>query len=103
MRLTHLGGFGAKQSVPQGRAARPVDVVLSRARIYGYGRSLRPCHGTTIAPLRRAVSRQTLLAFANGDRHAAKGAHAALVVGELDIPDPGRAAAVTAAGDGMDR
>jgi hypothetical protein len=29
----HLGGFGEIQSVPQGRAARPEDVVLSRARI----------------------------------------------------------------------
>ena len=34
--------------------------VLSRAHSYGYGRSLRPCLGTTIAPLRRAVLRQTL-------------------------------------------
>src|SRR3954454_9853449 len=34
---------------PQG-AARPESGVLGRAHIYGYGRSLRPCLGTTIAP-----------------------------------------------------
>src|SRR5438067_12107189 len=34
---------------------------FSRAHIYGYGRSLRPPQGTSIAPRRRAVFRQTLL------------------------------------------
>src|SRR5213594_1494836 len=40
----------------------PPGTVLSRAHIYGYGRSLRPPQGTSIAPRRRAVLRQTLLA-----------------------------------------
>ena len=52
------------QTVPQGRAARPEDCVLGRARSFGYERSLRPCFGTTIAPLRRAAFRQPLLAVA---------------------------------------
>src|SRR2546423_2857696 len=53
------------QSVPPGRAARPPAPLClrSRAHIYGYGRSLRPPKGTSIAPRRRAVFRQTLLAF----------------------------------------
>src|SRR5512133_3934423 len=45
-----------------GPRCSPPGSVLSRAHIYGYGRSLRPPQGTTIAPRRRAVSRQTLLA-----------------------------------------
>src|SRR6185436_20666010 len=39
----------------------PPGSVLGRAHIYGYGRSLRPPQGTTSAPRRRAVFRQTLL------------------------------------------
>ncbi len=41
--------------------------------------------------------------LANRDGHADEGAEAALVVGDVDLPDPGRAAAVAAAGDGVDR
>ena len=37
-------------------------VVLSRAHIYGYGRSLRPPQGTSIASRRRAPFRQALQA-----------------------------------------
>jgi enamine deaminase RidA (YjgF/YER057c/UK114 family) len=55
-----LRGLGAKPAVPQGRAARPLDGVLSHPRTYGYEGSLRPCEGTTIAPLRRGVSRRAL-------------------------------------------
>jgi hypothetical protein len=51
-------------SVPPGRAARPEDCVLSRARSKTYERSLRPCLGTIIAPRRRATFRQTLLGLA---------------------------------------
>ena len=54
------GGFGARQSVPLGRAARALDCVLSRPRTYGYADSLRPCEGTTIAPRQRAALRRTL-------------------------------------------
>ena len=36
------------------------------------------------------------------DRHPHQGAEAALVVEDLDVPDPGRAAACAAAGDGVD-
>src|SRR4029450_3938031 len=66
-----------------GPRCSPPGTVLSRAHIYGYGRSLRPPQGTSIAPRRRAGSRQTLLArarvqagrdlldcFALGDAHA---------------------------------
>src|SRR5512132_125916 len=45
-----------------GPRCSPPGTVLSRAHIYGYGRSLRPPQGTSIAPRRRAVFRQTLLA-----------------------------------------
>src|SRR5213079_2104478 len=65
--VKHLvGGFGEIQSVPPGRAARPPAPLClrSRAHIYGYGRSLRPPQGTTIAPRRRAVFRQPLLVAA---------------------------------------
>src|SRR5437868_2193613 len=45
-----------------GPRCSPPGSVLSRAHIYRYGRSLRPPQGTSIAPRRRAVFRQTLLA-----------------------------------------
>src|SRR6187399_2212676 len=45
-----------------GPRCSPPGSVLSRAHIYGYGRSLRPPQGTSIAPRRRAVLRQTILA-----------------------------------------
>src|SRR2546426_145477 len=41
-----------------GTRCSPPGTVLSRAHIYGYGRSLRPPQGTSIAPRRRAVFRQ---------------------------------------------
>ena len=44
-----------------GPRCSPPGSVLSRAHIYGYGRSLRPPQGTSIAPRRRAVFRQALL------------------------------------------
>src|SRR5205809_7898845 len=43
-----------------GPRCSPPGTVLSRAHIYGYGRSLRPPQGTSIAPRRRAVFRQAL-------------------------------------------
>jgi len=50
------------QSVPPARCSPPAPPWFrSRAHIYGYGRSLRPPQGTSIAPLRRAAFRQTLL------------------------------------------
>src|SRR4029450_13718611 len=54
------GGAGAGRSPPGSG--------LSRAHIYGYGRSLRPPQGTTIAPRRRAPFRQTLLADVHEER-----------------------------------
>src|SRR5919109_209968 len=55
------GGFGEIWSEPPGRAARP-DAASSIAPIViHYRGSLRPCLGTSIAPLRRATFRQTLL------------------------------------------
>ena len=49
-------------AVPPGRAARP-DAASSVAPVPSrYERSLRPCLGTSIAPRRRALFRQTLLA-----------------------------------------
>ena len=59
-----LGGFGETWSVPPGHAARPECCVLSRAESRNYRRSLRPCLGTSSAPLRRATFRQTLLLLA---------------------------------------
>src|SRR6266700_134686 len=44
-----------------GPRCSPPGTVLSRAHIYGYGRSLRPPQGTTITPRRRATFRQALL------------------------------------------
>src|SRR5205823_7319316 len=44
-----------------GPRCSPPGSVLSRAHIYGYGRSLRPPQGTTSARRRRAPFRQTLL------------------------------------------
>src|SRR5437762_7622776 len=44
-----------------GARCSPPGSVLSRAHIYGYGRSLRPPQGTSIARRRRAPFRQTLL------------------------------------------
>src|SRR5437879_2014369 len=52
-----------KNVCASGTRCSPPGGVLSRAHIYGYGHSLRPCQGTTIAPRRRAFSRQTLLAL----------------------------------------
>jgi hypothetical protein len=49
-----------------GPRCSPPGTVLSRAHIYGYGRSLRPPQGTSIAPRRRAVFRQTLLDTTRG-------------------------------------
>ena len=51
----------AKYSLCRRARCSPPGSVLSRAHIYGYGRSLRPPQGTTIAPQRRAVFHQTLL------------------------------------------
>src|SRR5205807_5845067 len=44
-----------------GARCSPPGSVLIRAHIYGYGRTLRPPQGTSIAPRRRAVFCQTLL------------------------------------------
>ena len=55
---------------------------------------------------RAAESRRTApkgVASRDGDRHPHERAQAALVVGDVDLPDPCRAAAVAAAGLGVDR
>src|SRR5204862_6095468 len=49
-----------------GARCSPPGSVLSRAHIYGYGRSLRPPQGTSIARRRRAPFRQTLLSSEDG-------------------------------------
>jgi hypothetical protein len=56
-----LRGPGETQSVPPGRAARTEAASSVAPVASGYERSLRPCLGTTIAPLRRAAFRQALL------------------------------------------
>src|ERR671922_765669 len=55
-----LGGFDETAAVPPGRAARPEAASSVASVSHRYERSLRPCLGTTIAPLRRATFRQTL-------------------------------------------
>src|SRR4051794_17659991 len=80
---------------PSGRRARrnrvcasaprcsPPGSVLSRAHIYGYGRSLRPPQGTTIAARRRAPFRRALLRVeATRDRGVGDPAHREAVGGE---------------------
>jgi hypothetical protein len=52
---------GEDLAVPPGRAARPEAASSVAPVASGYARSLRPCLGTTIAPLRRAAFRQPLL------------------------------------------
>src|SRR5881628_2848657 len=81
-----------------GTRCSPPGSVLSRAHIYGYGRSLRPPQGTSIAPRRRAVFRQTLLAGERGGpvlgEHALafpagadqRDLDAELSLDELDVP-----------------
>src|SRR4051795_8748663 len=56
-----------KSRCASGPRCSPPGSVLSRAHIYGYGRSLRPPQGTSIAPRRRAISRQALLAASQGE------------------------------------
>src|SRR5438067_290599 len=68
-----------------GPRCSPPGTVLSRAHIYGYGRSLRPPQGTSIAPRRRAVFRQTLLELEQGPRGA--GSHQVLARLEHDDID----------------
>ena len=46
---------------PQGRAARPEAASSVAPVASGHERSLRPCLGTTIAPLREAAFRRALL------------------------------------------
>src|SRR6266536_1059660 len=61
-----VGGLDGIPTVPPGRAARP-DAASSVAPVpFRYERSLRPCLGTAIAPRRRALFRQTLLATEPG-------------------------------------
>src|ERR671922_584377 len=55
------GGFGEIWSEPPGRAARPGAASSVAPIVIHYRGSLRPCLGTSIAPLRRATFRQTLL------------------------------------------
>src|SRR3954451_1122380 len=57
-----------------GPRCSPPGSVLGRAHIYGYGRSLRPPQGTSIAPRRRAAFRQTLLG--NGEGSLERGCRA---------------------------
>ncbi|MFL5970806.1 MAG: hypothetical protein ACJ750_00230 [Gaiellaceae bacterium] len=53
--------------MPQGCAGRPEAASSVAPVSHRYGRSLRPCLGTTIAPLRRTTFHQTLLPlFAHG-------------------------------------
>jgi F-type H+-transporting ATPase subunit a len=62
MKRAFRGGLGETAAEPSGRAARP-EAASSVAPISRrYGRSLRPCLGTTIAPRQRALFRQALLA-----------------------------------------
>ena len=63
-----LGGFGEIPAVPPGRAARPQAASSVAPVSQGYERSLRPCLGTSIAPWRRALSRQTLQAEPSSGR-----------------------------------
>ena len=56
-----------------------------------------------VAGPRRAEARRRLYPTAGADGHPDERAQAALVVGDLDLPDPGRAAAVAAAGGRVDR
>src|SRR5687767_6636964 len=49
------------------------------------------------------IGRTAARDWADGDGHAGEGAEAALVVGEVDLPQPGRAALVPAARLGVDR
>jgi hypothetical protein len=61
MRSGLLGGLDEIPAEPPSRAARP-DAASSVAPVAsGYEHSLRPCPGTSIAPRRRAIFRQTLL------------------------------------------
>ena len=64
-RSPDLGGIG---ETPLSRRPRwtPRCVVLSRALVYRYERSLRPSLGTTSAPLQRATFHQALLARGRG-------------------------------------
>src|SRR2546426_12283818 len=56
--------------MPSGRAARSEAASSVAPVFHQYGRSLRPCLGTTIAPRRRATLHQTLLeAEVSGDHH----------------------------------
>src|SRR6185503_10765753 len=81
------GGLDEKPAVPSERAARPEAASSVAPVASGYEHSLRPCLGTTIAPQRRALSRQALLAHRGdelaGDRlrgGRARGDHEAGVV-----------------------
>jgi len=58
------GGLDEKPAVPPERAARPESASSVAPVASGYEHSLRPCLGTTIAPRRRALFRQTVLALA---------------------------------------
>src|SRR4051812_39259202 len=82
-----LGGFGGIKSVPSAARCSPAGSVLSRAHIYGYGRSLRPPQRTTSARRRRALSRQTLL----GSQLLEHDLRGRLLGGLLRaaVPDPG--------------
>src|SRR5215204_4676265 len=59
--MVSLGGFGEIAAVPPGPAARPEAASSVAPVSHRYERSLRPCLGTTIAPLRRAAFHQALL------------------------------------------
>src|SRR5438309_7355430 len=73
-----------------GPRCSPPGTVLSRAHIYGYGRSLRPPQGTSIAPRRRAVFRQTLLGRLPAEVAAQQLVEAPVRLGEvLREPAPG--------------
>ena len=57
-----LGGLARIPPVPQGCAARPESGASVAPVTVATGATLRPCLGTTIAPLRRAAFRQAFLA-----------------------------------------
>src|SRR4029450_9073664 len=72
---------GGNKVCAAGTRCSPPGIVLGRVHIYGYGRSLRPPQGTRIAPRRRALFRQTLLAPEAGE--AAEGGGTGTNRGEL--------------------